>query len=174
MEAYLNTVKRLADDLTAKGLEISNKLVLGWVLSNLKSVFDSFTSTVIQSLRLTSEDTSIDVEPIFSSLLDEARRLDDLDSDRSQVLMAQQHATRHQGRATSKRTSQNRASSKDSQATSYSGEGRRCHFCNKLGHIEARCWKKYPEKRPDATSATIATSALAITDYSDEEEIILL
>ena len=72
MEEYLNKVKQLTDQLKAKGIELPNQVIVAWVLNNLTSPYKGFIIIVTQSYRTNSSD--INLENLFSNLLDESRR----------------------------------------------------------------------------------------------------
>jgi hypothetical protein len=72
MEEYLNKVKQLTDQLKAKGIELPNQVIVAWVLNNLTSPYEGFVTMVTQSYRTNSSD--INLENLFSNLLDESRR----------------------------------------------------------------------------------------------------
>ena len=72
MEEYLNKVKQLTDQLKAKGIELPNQVIVAWVLNNLTNPFEGFVIMVTQSYRTNSSD--INLENLFSNLLDESRR----------------------------------------------------------------------------------------------------
>ena len=120
MEQYLNNIKRLKDDLEAKDLKIPDRLILAWVLNNLSEAYESFVSITIQSLRT---QTALSLETLFSSLIDESKRLDSKDS--NQTLLSN-----------SKTSNKNK---------------KKCSFCEKTGHKEDKCWKKDPSKNPFKT-----------------------
>ena len=44
METFLNTIKRLTDELKAKKLQLPDQVVLAWVLNNLTADYDAFTA----------------------------------------------------------------------------------------------------------------------------------
>jgi len=72
MEEYLNKVKQLTDQLKAKGIELPSQVIVAWVLNNLTSPYEGFVTMVTQSYRTNS--STINLENLFSNLLDESRR----------------------------------------------------------------------------------------------------
>ena len=72
IEEYLNKVKQLTDQLKAKGIELPNQVIVAWVLNNLTSPYEGFVTMITQSYRTNS--TTINLENLFSNLLDESRR----------------------------------------------------------------------------------------------------
>jgi hypothetical protein len=79
MEEYLNKVKQLTDQLKAKGIELPNQVIVAWVLNNLTSPYEGFVTMVTQSYRTNS--STINLENLFSNLLDESRRQVSKDKD---------------------------------------------------------------------------------------------
>jgi hypothetical protein len=72
MEEYLNKVKQLTNQLKAKGIKLPNQVIVAWVLNNLTSPYEGFVTMITQSYRTNS--TTINLENLFSNLLDESRR----------------------------------------------------------------------------------------------------
>ena len=73
IEAYLTRIKRLTDELAARGLTIPNKVIAAYALNNLTSDYENTVAIISQSFRTTT--TDIDIIQLFSQLIDEARRL---------------------------------------------------------------------------------------------------
>ena len=72
IEEYLNKVKQLTDQLKAKGIELPNQVIVAWVLNNLTSPYKGVVTMVTQSYRTNS--STINLENLFSNLMDESRR----------------------------------------------------------------------------------------------------
>jgi hypothetical protein len=132
MENFLNTVKRLTDELKAKEIELPNQVILAWVLNNLTSDYDAFTTIITQSLR--TDSSKINLENLFSSLIDEARRQKSKDSDSTALLV----------------NSKKRKFSERARST--------CGHCKKPGHKQEKCWILHPELNPHTASSNTATS----------------
>jgi len=79
MKIYLNQVKRLFNQLTAKNVIIPEKVIFAWVLNNLSPNYETLITTITQSIRVNSSD-SIKLEELFSNLIDESKRLKHKDS----------------------------------------------------------------------------------------------
>jgi hypothetical protein len=79
MEEYLNKVKQLTDQLNAKGIELPKQVIVAWVLNNLTNPYEGFVTMVTQSYRTNS--STIDLENLFSNLMDESRRQVSKDKD---------------------------------------------------------------------------------------------
>jgi len=152
MEVFLHTIKRLVDDFMAKGMELPTKLVIAWVLNNLTSKYESYVANTIQTICL--NEASVSIETIFSSLLDESRRLEGMES--TQTLLARQKLANKANPASSK----SKAGSKK----------QKCKFCNKPNHTEATCWQKDPSKKPKKASGKTGANT-TISNPDDDEEM---
>lgn len=124
IESYLNQIRRLTDDLSAKNLTIPNKVIAAWTLNNLTPDFENTVAMISQSFR-NNDTIDIDLGLLFSQLLDEARRLKSKNDDTEMALV-----------------------SKPKVINLPKGETI-CSYCKKKGHKLPNCWKKYPEKRPE-------------------------
>ena len=74
MEVYLNTIKRLINELKSKSIIIPDKLVFTWVLNNLGNQYETLVTTITQGIRVNNEKT-IKLEELFSNLINESRRV---------------------------------------------------------------------------------------------------
>ena len=147
MEEYLNTIKRISDNLISKGLELPTKLILAWVLNNLTPEYENFTSIITQNLRVSS---TIDLEQLYANLIDESRRLEAKEDNYSLL--------------TKRRTTIIKKNTKGNFI-------KKCTYCSKLGHLEDTCFKKYLNKKEDfikskSDEITLATTALPSTRLS--------
>ena len=62
MEDYLNTIKKLSDQLKAKNLEILKQVIIAWVLNNLTEDYESLVTNLTQgSQSVNSDDINLDV-----------------------------------------------------------------------------------------------------------------
>ena len=128
IESYLNKIKQLHDDLIARNLAIPNKVIAAWVLNGLTSDYDSIVAMITQNIRSKNED--INLQELFSYLIDESRRL----QSREEKPMALLNEIKP------KKVQQNTQNSQNKQ--------KYCNFCKKKGHFEAVCYQKHPEKVP--------------------------
>ena len=83
IELYTNILKRLSNDLLARKLEIPKKLIIAWALNHLTPEYDNFVSNITQSLRLEIDQNRLNLESLFSNLIDESRRLSYKDTESS-------------------------------------------------------------------------------------------
>ena len=150
MEDYLNTIKRITDNLTGKGLELPTKLILAWILNNLTPEYENFTSIITQGLRVNSN--NLDLEQLYANLIDESRRLGSKEDNYSLITKG---STKGPTKAFNKGTTK---------------AFKKCNYCKKLGHLENTYFKKDPTKRKDYKAKeediTLATTALPSTRLS--------
>jgi transposase InsO family protein len=147
MEDFLNTVKRLTDELKAKKIVLPDQVILAWVLNNLTSDYDAFTTIITQSLR--TDSTGINLENLFSSLIDEARRQKSKDSNSTALLV----------NSKKRKFTPNHDPRKKARVI--------CSHCKKPGHRQEKCWILHPDLKPKTPSAE--TSANHVAENSDEE-----
>ncbi|RKF60525.1 Retrovirus-related Pol polyprotein from transposon TNT 1-94 [Golovinomyces cichoracearum] len=86
MEEFLNTIKRLRDDLKTKDLDFPPKYYYFWVLNNLTPEYEMLVLSISQGMR--GKTDSYDLESLFSNLIDESKRLGSLDNSVDTALLA--------------------------------------------------------------------------------------
>jgi hypothetical protein len=145
IEGYLTRIKRLTDDLASRGLAIPNKVIAGYTLSNLSAEYNNTVAIISQSYRLQNQE--IDLNQLFSHLIDESRRLQ-----AARPLPEEETAlnTRNSTNHTSKKLVH-------------------CSYCKKKGHLESKCWKKHPELQPK--KGTNYPKQASSTRDSDQSEL---
>ena len=129
IESYLTRIKRLSDELAARKLTIPSKVLAAYALNNLTSEYENTVAIITQSLR--ASDKEIELNSIFSYLIDESRRLKALEPPEM---------------AMNSNTKPNKASNSQNRL--------KCTYCKKLGHIAEKCYKKHPELRPNSRPTT--------------------
>ena len=147
IEEYLNQIKRLTDDLSARNLTIPNKVIAAWILNNLSSEYENTVAIISQSIRTkqvaakstpatpktgessTSDKTDINLDDLFAQLIDESRRLRSIHAETALNTKADS------GRAKPKRN-------KPKKAKKIYG-----HY-KKFGHTENKCWELHPKLNP--------------------------
>lgn len=118
IESYLNKIKRLTDDLAARNLAIPNKVIAAYVLNNLTPEYEHTVAIISQAFRQ-NVDREIDLDVLFSQLLDETRRL-----------------------------TSTRGSTGDALAFPSYSESKGelvCSYCGLNNHKVEKCFKKHPE-----------------------------
>jgi hypothetical protein len=148
MEDFLNTIKRLTDELKAKKLQLPDQVVLAWVLNNLTADYDAFTAIITQSLR--TDSSTIKLENLFASLIDESRRQRSKDTGSTALFT---HGSK-------KRKFQN--SKSNNKRPRYT-----CTHCQKTGHSHERCWELHPELKDKPKHSQ--SSANHVADNTDDE-----
>ena len=84
MEEFINKIKQLNDELTSRELALPRQVVMSWVLENLTSEYGFIVTGITQSLRVNPN--SYDLDMLFSSLVDESKRLSSIDEKADKVL----------------------------------------------------------------------------------------
>ena len=118
IEKYLTRIKRLSDELASRNLTIPTKVLVAYALNNLSQEYEHTVAIITQSLRA-STDKEIELNSIFSYLIDEARRLKSLEPQEMAM-----------------------------NTTSSTQNKPKCTYCEKKGHTEEKCWKKNPQLKP--------------------------
>jgi hypothetical protein len=123
IENYLNQIKRLTDDLSARNLIIPNKVIAAWTLNNLTSDYENTVTMISQSIR--TSQSEINLDDLFFQLIDESRRL---------------------------KSKENKEMALNSKASSGGAKPKKikrtCNHCGKSGHNENKCWIKNLSLRP--------------------------
>jgi len=127
MEEYLNKVKQLTDQLKAKGIELPSQVTVAWVLNNLTSPYEGFVTMVTQSYRTNS--SNINLENLFSNLMDESRRQVSKDKEIALVTRSRRPTTRPNQ---AERIHKNKY----------------CKKCKTTTHFTKDCFYLFPEKAP--------------------------
>ena len=84
MEEFLNRVKYLTNSLDSKSIKIPKQLIIAWILNNLSFNYESFITSITQSYR--NKLAEINLENLFSNLINNSRRQTSLSSNRDKVL----------------------------------------------------------------------------------------
>ena len=66
-------IKRLTDDLAARSLILSNKIITAWTLNNLIDEYELTVAIINQLFRSLNDEISFN--DLFSQLINESRRL---------------------------------------------------------------------------------------------------
>ena len=120
IENYLNRIKRLSDELAARNLAIPSKVIVAYALNNLSHEYEHTVAIITQNLR-TNGDKEVELNAIFSYLIDEARRLKSLEPQEMAMSIN----------------------------TNKSTHKLKCSFCKRIGHNPDKCWKKNPHLMPN-------------------------
>ena len=116
VENFLVIIKRVSTSLKVKDLELLDKLVIAWTLYNLGLEYKAFIASTTQSYR--AESTMLNQDDLFANLIDESRRLQDMD--------------------------QNMFFAKNRKP----GSMPKCDHYNKKSYEKRHCWKLYLDLAP--------------------------
>lgn len=151
MEVYIHNIKRLLNTLTSSNLILPTKFIVALVLNNLTPEYDYTVAMITQTIRLSNKE--IDLDAIFSQLLDESRRLGNIgrkgssNKDSVDVEMTLPTKSRQPKRKPTMP---------------------KCGTCNKTNHSEEKCWIKHPELRPKQKVVNNTS------ETDDKEETVLI
>src|ERR1700712_1035330 len=166
LETYLSKIRQLTDELKVKKLEIPSKVVIAWVLNNLTPEYDYTVAIITQTMRGDDKNT-INLDDIFSYLLDESRRLNSKNLEKSKELAL----------STNSSSINNSNNFKNKPKKSKFNSSKNCTYCNKNGHTKDRCFILHPELKSDFKQSTnntinsdsISETALVTTFKLDKE-----
>lgn len=127
IESFLNKIKRLTDDLAARNLGLPTKVIAAYVLNNLTPEYEQTVAIISQTFRQNSS-KEIDLDLLFSQLLDESRRLVSTRGPTGENLALSSY-TDSRGKLV-------------------------CTFCGLNNHSEDKCFRKHPELRNKGPKAT--------------------
>ena len=152
----MTRIKRLSDELASRNLTIPNKVIVAYALNNLTREYEHTVAIITQNLR--SSDKEVELNAIFSYLIDEAQRLKSLEP--------QEMAMSTGNQQNNQKNAQNKP---------------KCPYCKKKGHKEERCWLKYPNLKPNKANkdpkrpetALVAKDEGQLAENAENEEVTL-
>ena len=148
LELYLQNVRRLVNDLESKNISLPTNFIAALVLNNLSKEYDYIVTIITQTIR---ENSIVNLDAIFSQLIDESRRL-------------KYNNRGHNKEPSNIDTSISRdiemSSSATSTKTSNNSKNLVCSYCSKKGHKVERCFAKHPELRPNNKMNVSSTTML--------------
>ena len=157
MEAYINKIKRISDQLYAKNIQLPDKVIFAWAIGNLTEEYEGFVTTITQTMRVNG-DKALNLAQLFANLVDESKRITIRDNE--SVLYVQKN-------------------NKPNKLGKYRVEKtqKKCPFCKKGNHKAEKCWFKHPELRPKPkedktpviTEEEIAMPVIKTSTSIDEE-----
>ena len=165
LEEYINAFKRVINSLNSKGISLPTRFVVALLLNNLNKDYEYIVTIITQSIRLSS---SVDLEAIIVQLLDESRRLNSIRSNKN-------YYPSNTSIDNSKKSSHYSNDVEMSMQTNSNKNTKnrinrpiiKCNYCNKKGHIESKCFEKYPNLKRDKVVNTSSNN------LEDKEEQIL-
>lgn len=124
MEDYLNKLKEITDELSAREISLPEPFIIAFLLHNLGEEYSNYTTSVIQALR--SNPKSYNFESLSASLLDESKRLETTKDIIGHL-------------RTKKPWKKNKRALK-------------CSYCKLPGHLDKDCYFLHPNKAPKGFS----------------------
>ncbi|RKF59649.1 Retrovirus-related Pol polyprotein from transposon TNT 1-94 [Golovinomyces cichoracearum] len=134
MEEFLNTIKRLRDDLKTKGLDFPHKYYYFWVLNNLTPEYEMLVLSISQGMRGKTDE--YDLDSLFANLIDESKRLGSLVESCDSALL-----TSLRGKFI--RDPKPRGSNRYKVS-----KQKFCRHCKTNTHETSECFKLFPNKAP--------------------------
>jgi hypothetical protein len=141
LEEYINTFKRLVNNLEAKSIQLPKKFLVALLLNNLNSrEYEYIIAVITQSIRINSEE-ELDLDSIIGQLLDEYRRLHSIRKGHSTASYSAPKSNNNNSRAEENKDIEMSMPTRKIQDIS-------CDYCKKKGHTINKCWLKNPKLRP--------------------------
>ncbi|CAK1360487.1 unnamed protein product [Cercospora beticola] len=131
IESYINSIRRLYDQLKAKGIELPKQVIITWTLNNLNDDYDSFITSISQSLR--SNEDAFTLETLFANILDESRKYNTKET-------ALYSSSSRKFGSSSKATKQKTKSPKRLNKKGPKDTPKYCSYYKKEGHLEDDCY----------------------------------
>lgn len=167
MELYLYNIRRILNTLESKSIKLPERFIVGLILNNLSRDYKYTVAIISQTIR---SNNTINIDDIFSQLLDESKRL-----------KGNKASNRYPSIDNTKdkdvEMSLNTKDKKKSNRKPYSNNNRgdiEYSFCYKKGHTEDSCWIKYPNKNPRKTSNNTSKddAFISTTITTNKEEVL--
>ena len=136
MELYLNQIKRLYDQLTAKSIIIPEKVIFAWVLNNLTSEYETLITTITQSIRVNGAD-SIKLHDLFSNLIDESKRIKNKQIHDNELALYTEYKTYKSNKAN--KSNKSKFNEKNKIKKTKNDKLLKCDHCHKKGHKINKC-----------------------------------
>jgi hypothetical protein len=160
LEQYLQTVRRLVNDLESKNVSLPTNFVAALVLNNLTKEYDYIVTIITQTIRQSSV---VNLDAIFAQLIDEGKRL---------KYSKTSGASYNSLEASNTPKDIEMSNITDKTSSSYSSKKAiKCSHCSRTGHLEDKCFKKHPELRLTNNKKPVLTTS-TIKDTTQEECIL--
>ena len=135
LELYLQNIKRLVNSLEARNIKLPNSFIVALLLNNLSSDYKYIVTIITQSIR---ESSNVDIDAIFSQLIDESRRLKSIKGDKAVGTPYKEDRDIEMSLSTN-----NKKGYKNN-----TRDKKKCSYCSRVGHLEETCFKKHPHLAP--------------------------
>ena len=151
LESYLQTIKRILNDLSARSIELPTNFIAAFILGNLTKDYDYIVAIITQTIR---QSKLVDIDSICEQLIDESKRI------RSTKTLELSDQPTSNTSNSPKDVEMSNSTNKDS-GSKKNRTIKKCTYCSLRGHLEDRCYKKHPELRPNRVSSTSTGSSLS-------------
>ena len=151
IELYLQNIRRLINSLESKNLKLPEKFIAALVLNNLSQDYEYTVAIITQTIR---SNDSINLDQIFSQLIDESKRIKAVKKPSNTV--------------------PSNASNKDIEMSLNTSNNTKspCRHCNKKGHSENKCWIKYPHLKENRPSNRNKKPINKIEEIKEESSLV--
>ncbi len=157
---FSNRIRQMAATLKSMGCLISNSEMAMALLNGLPDEYNALISALDA---IDSDESELDWEFIKSRIMQEEQRIGM--RTKSALAKSESAALVTQGTIKCDGCSKCLAATKTRPM---------CDFCKKLGHIESKCWKKYPHLNPRNKKAIDAVKPALIANQGDEDPLVCL
>ena len=147
---FSNRIRQLASTLKSMKVTVDESEMAMALLNGLPETYDSLISALDA---LHGEEDDLRLDYVKSRVIQEEQRIENR--------IGQTHA---KSEASALLTNQ-RPSRR---------ERPKCNFCGKLGHIESKCWKKYPHLNPHNKNPTPKNNPAAFVAEEDDTQVVCL
>ena len=136
MKDYINNLKRISDQLYAKNIKLSDKIIFAWVLGNLIEKYNEFVTTITQTIKV-NDDKTLNLTQLFVNLVDESKRVSTRDEETALYIKhdKKRDKIQHMNEYRVEKLNINTVSKQ------------KCSFCKKSNHKEKKCWIKHSKLR---------------------------
>jgi histone deacetylase 1/2 len=167
IEVYLQEFRRIINDLESKDIKLPKNFIAALVLNNLTKEYDYIVTIITQNIR---SDSIVNLDAIYSQLIDESKRLKytNTSSSRQNIDSTKPSSNKANNDIEMSNVTKKPFSKPSNTFNKSSSKAIRCNFCSKTGHLEEKCFKKYPElsKRNAAFSTSVDTNVDAMNTTS--------
>lgn len=140
MDEYTSQIQSAAYYLKQMNKGLNNAHVAWIIFRGLPSSFDAFSSRKYEEIGKTLND--LNISNLTAELIAEESRMNST--------INANHAN-HANTANTAKIAKNAANKRQIP---------QCKFCNKKGHLEAKCYKKHPELKPTNNSSAVMTASM--------------
>lgn len=155
---FSNRIIHLATNLKSMGVTVEDSEMAMALLNGLPDPYDPLISALDA---LGTEEDDLEFEHVKSRVLQEEQRISMRISEASSKSETGALISTCQGKCAT------------CNVAAYTGRPT-CTFCGKLGHLQEKCWKKYPHLNPHKKNQTDHRPALMVDHSEEESDVICL